>query len=663
MHHRQQPPASLGFALASPSAPIPLRRSAHRISCTTAATRTRCWRGWSSLHGSRLLDSDGHVAASSDIARAQKRRRRPRESSAGRSWRQWREGGRGADGKAGVPAPARGKAGGKVVSLNGSPPPEEEEGARRTLERDIKARGRRRDWRGALHALRSAEGAACARCHTAAVEAMATSGRWKEALALLKDMPRQGVRPDIHTYSAAMRACRAAGRTEEALSLLETMRRSARGERERGSDAESGEEAKLASLRPDAFCFNICIDACAKGRLHEKAKALLGVMRSDGVAPDVVSFNSVINALGMAGLWKEALGVMEEMVMDGGVTPNSVTYASAINACGNSRQLDRALGLLKEARLAGIEVGASAYNAAIAACGHAGSADEALPLLKEMEERRVPRTVITYSLNLFQKMISEGILPNAITYNALIHASAGGGLKPGGGTVSSPVSEERGRIGASGCGEEDPGDEGGVVLGAEPPGGKGLGGVRRWERVMPLIDEMQKAGYQPDLLSFNLALSACARRGDANRTLRLLGDMRRADLLPTTYSFSSAVKSCERAGKADEVLALLGRMKSGGVSRTLVTFNSALLACAKDGRREDSLRILSEMKNEGVSPDGKTFRLVMQACGHAGDPAGALVILRGMAKAGIPPGDRSFASAMEAFALAGDVDTVLSLMK
>lgn len=98
------------------------------------------------------------------------------------------------------------------------------------------------------------------------------------------------------------------------------------------------------------------------------------------------------------------------------------------------------------------------------------------------------------ALNLFQKMISEGILPNAITYNALIHASAGGGLKPGDGTVSSPVSEGRGRIGASGGGEEDLGDEGEGVLGAEPPGGKGLGGVRRWERVMPLIEEMQKAG-------------------------------------------------------------------------------------------------------------------------------------------------------------------------
>lgn len=59
--------------------------------------------------------------------------------------------------------------------------------------------------------------------------------------------------------------------------------------------------------------------------------------------------------------------------------------------------------------------------------------------------------------------------------------------------------------------------------------------------------------HQPDLLSFNLALSACARKGEAQKTLRLLGDMRKAGLLPTTVSFSTAVKSCEMAGRADEV--------------------------------------------------------------------------------------------------------------
>lgn len=32
---------------------------------------------------------------------------------------------------------------------------------------------------------------------------MALSGRWQEALALLNDMPRQGLSPDARTYSAA----------------------------------------------------------------------------------------------------------------------------------------------------------------------------------------------------------------------------------------------------------------------------------------------------------------------------------------------------------------------------------------------------------------------------------------------------------------------------
>lgn len=63
-----------------------------------------------------------------------------------------------------------------------------------------------------------------------------------------------------------------------------------------------------------------------------------------------------MNALGMAGRWQDALGMMDEMVVEEGIAPNTVTYASAINACGKARQLDRALGLLEEGITAGIEV-------------------------------------------------------------------------------------------------------------------------------------------------------------------------------------------------------------------------------------------------------------------------------------------------------------------
>lgn len=64
----------------------------------------------------------------------------------------------------------------------------------------------------------------------------------------------------------------------------------------------------------------------------------------------------MIAALGMAGRWKDALSVMDQMIVEEGLAPNSITYASAINACGKAKQLDRALGLLKEGRLAGIKV-------------------------------------------------------------------------------------------------------------------------------------------------------------------------------------------------------------------------------------------------------------------------------------------------------------------
>ena len=94
----------------------------------------------------------------------------------------------------------------------------------------------------------------------------------------------------LSRLTSAVRACRAAGQAEEALSLLEAMRREkpAAGA---GAVAEAEAEAGVnlsPVLRPDAFCFNICIDACAKGGLHERALALLGEMRLDGVAPDVV---------------------------------------------------------------------------------------------------------------------------------------------------------------------------------------------------------------------------------------------------------------------------------------------------------------------------------------------------------------------------------------
>lgn len=93
------------------------------------------------------------------------------------------------------------------------------------------------------------------------------------------------------------------------------------------------------------------------------------------------------------------------------------------------------------------------------------------------------------ALSLLDQMKSEGITPNEITYNAVIHAAAGGGTNssrdtaksspPDGETPSSPSRSAANAAG--GPREANTLDDGGAV-------------PRRWERVMPLMDEMQAAG-------------------------------------------------------------------------------------------------------------------------------------------------------------------------
>lgn len=136
------------------------------------------------------------------------------------------------------------------------------------------------------------------------------------------------------------------------------------------------------------------------------------------------------------------------------------------------------------------------------------------------------------ALRLLDEMKAEGIPPNGITYNAAVHASAGGGARlvidvgspqavdddaavppsSAAGGLSSSVPTPALRPASAAQGRRS--DEDGSMVGpGYVPTDKcgsagserkrtvendvaleGMRGLRRWERVMPLVDEMQAAG-------------------------------------------------------------------------------------------------------------------------------------------------------------------------
>jgi pentatricopeptide repeat domain-containing protein 1 len=75
-----------------------------------------------------------------------------------------------------------------------------------------------------------------------------------------------------------------------------------------------------------------------------------------------------------------------------------------------------------------------------------------------------------------------------------------------------------------------------------------------------LLDAMQQAGLQPNLISYSAAISACAKGGSWARALSLLAEMRTAGHEPNVISYSAAMSACDKGGQWAKALALLREM-------------------------------------------------------------------------------------------------------
>merc|ERR1712012_1112752 len=112
-----------------------------------------------------------------------------------------------------------------------------------------------------------------------------------------------------------------------------------------------------------------------------------------GVAPDVVSYNSVINACAKAGKADRAERWLAKAI-EGGVAPNVVSYTAVIDACAKAGKAERAEHWLAQARRSGIILNVVSYTAAMKGC------IRAKPKLPKIAEQ------------LFRQMLSDRIAPD-----------------------------------------------------------------------------------------------------------------------------------------------------------------------------------------------------------------------------------------------------------
>jgi pentatricopeptide repeat domain-containing protein 1 len=142
---------------------------------------------------------------------------------------------------------------------------------------------------------------------------------WEISLALLNRMVDEGLTPDVQTYSSVISACEAAGQWQRALGVLQTIIA-------QDDPNHAGKDA--VSLNP--YCWNAAISACEKGGAWVEALDLYErMLESELISPNIVTMNSLLQALDKNGQKELAQSKYDEGVKLGIVNPWKQTYNHA----------------------------------------------------------------------------------------------------------------------------------------------------------------------------------------------------------------------------------------------------------------------------------------------------------------------------------------------
>lgn len=201
--------------------------------------------------------------------------------------------------------------------------------------------------------------------YTLAMAACNAAGEWQACLDLLAARRADGTPLDSHAFSVAMGACAGAREAETALALLEEMRGDAgtRGNAFAWNNAmvacnKAGQPAKALELYDEmrgGACtisdFSVAA-ALVAARATEDWQRAQAVFDGAKVAPSVMCYNALLDALHDGAQWKLLLRYFDEMKKLG-VRPDSRSYERAIEACDRVDS-DRALILFAEMSASGI---------------------------------------------------------------------------------------------------------------------------------------------------------------------------------------------------------------------------------------------------------------------------------------------------------------------
>jgi len=451
-----------------------------------------------------------------------------------------------------------------------------------------------------------------------ALRSCAKLGNVSVAMTLLRQMQQQFPPPRL-AYNLVLEAAARAQDREVALDVYKEMLRGREGEGEEGeavgvnvftygqllslyANLADG-PAALALLGEmvaqgvagNAFTYTSAIDACERAGLVGETERLLREMKDRGVAPTVVTYNTIIaRRAEQADTWTEALDWLAKLEASG-IQPLRSSYAAALNACERAEEWELVVELTERA---GPLADATMWSRNLAALTKLARHDEALATFRRLrEEETVPMDEVLYTLALKACALARRPFGEA---RALLEEMRGAGLTPNVVTFSAAMEA---------CG-----------------GDRDAEGAPNWEMALELLREMQEQGVRPNTVTYSTLMDLLTEAGQWQRALHLFmtleKDGEQTGATKSVWLYTAAIRACARGRQLDTALALLREVTADPARHgapNLCLYTAALDACEKVGNGSLALQLLDEMAREhSIVVDDVACGVVISACRKAG---------------------------------------------
>ncbi|KAI3783886.1 hypothetical protein L1987_42975 [Smallanthus sonchifolius] len=323
--------------------------------------------------------------------------------------------------------------------------------------------------------------------------------------------------------------------------------------------------------------YNAMMGVYARTGQFIKVQEILDLMRERGCEPDLVSFNTLINARFRSTKMEPnmAFDLLNE-VKRSGLRPDIITYNTLLSACSRNSNLQEAVKVYKDMEENRCQPDLWTYNAMLSVFGRCGLVNEAESLFFDIK--------------------SKGFDPDAVTYNSLLYAYA----KEGHVDKVEKLCDEMVKLG---FGEDEMTYNTVIHM---------YGKLGQHDLAFKLYKEMKSRGCDPDVVTYTALVDSLGKANKILEAANVMSEMMDVGIKPTLRTYSALICGYGKAGKRLEAEETFNCMVKSGIKPDFLAY-SVMLDIYLRFDVHKAMILYNNMVRDGFTPDLSLYEMLIQA--------------------------------------------------